>query len=216
MSLLAAGAPVAVPADARPAEIDCPDGYVCIYPEIGFGGQPWVKRAVDGSVKDLPSAIRDRGSSVTDRGPCGAMASTPRPHRGQLQGPEGGQRHLRPGFQMTTAPEHPGHAAAEPLPRHDLPTADRTPRRRRSPRPPSEPGRRVSGRNAVHQLLHSAGHADAGPRSGLPGRPACAGSSPRPTATSPVAERTWRWQAPDEASYRWLVRCRSARRTWSP
>ncbi|GDY49651.1 hypothetical protein SVIO_002740 [Streptomyces violaceusniger] len=89
VSLLAAGAPVAVPADARPAEIDCPDGYVCIYPEIGFGGQPWVKRAVDGSVKDLPSAIRDRGSSVTDRGPCGAMASTPRPHRGQLQGPKG-------------------------------------------------------------------------------------------------------------------------------
>lgn len=33
-------------------------------PEINFGGQPWVKRAVDGSVKDLPSAIRDRGGSV--------------------------------------------------------------------------------------------------------------------------------------------------------
>ncbi|MGN9821509.1 peptidase inhibitor family I36 protein [Streptomyces sp. SD11] len=46
------------------AEVDCPDGYVCIYPEINFGGQPWVKRAVDGSVKDLPSAIRDRGSSI--------------------------------------------------------------------------------------------------------------------------------------------------------
>ncbi|MFH8470594.1 peptidase inhibitor family I36 protein [Streptomyces sp. NPDC017991] len=46
------------------AAVDCPDGYVCIYPEIDFGGQPWVKRAVDGSVKDLPSAIRDRGSSV--------------------------------------------------------------------------------------------------------------------------------------------------------
>ncbi|MHC3456255.1 peptidase inhibitor family I36 protein, partial [Streptomyces prasinus] len=32
------------------AEIDCPSGYVCIYPEINFGGQPWVRRAVDGSV----------------------------------------------------------------------------------------------------------------------------------------------------------------------
>ncbi|MER5698010.1 peptidase inhibitor family I36 protein [Streptomyces mirabilis] len=34
------------------------------YPEINFEGQPWVRRAVDGSVKDLPSAIRDRGSSI--------------------------------------------------------------------------------------------------------------------------------------------------------
>jgi hypothetical protein len=48
------------------AAVECPDGYVCIYPEIDFGGQPWVKRAVDGSVKDLPSAIRDRGSSIRD------------------------------------------------------------------------------------------------------------------------------------------------------
>jgi hypothetical protein len=59
-----AAAQGAAPAAARSAQIDCPDGYVCIYPEINFGGQPWVKRAVDGSVKDLPSAIRDRGSSV--------------------------------------------------------------------------------------------------------------------------------------------------------
>ncbi|WP_405807810.1 peptidase inhibitor family I36 protein [Streptomyces sp. NBC_01187] len=54
----------AAPAVATSAVIDCPSGYVCIYPEINFGGQPWVKRAVDGSVKDLPTAIRDRGSSV--------------------------------------------------------------------------------------------------------------------------------------------------------
>ncbi|MFB8352852.1 peptidase inhibitor family I36 protein [Streptomyces niveus] len=44
--------------------MECPDGYVRIYPEVGFGGQPWVKRAVDGSVSELPSAIRDRGSSI--------------------------------------------------------------------------------------------------------------------------------------------------------
>ncbi|MGV9852997.1 peptidase inhibitor family I36 protein [Streptomyces sp. NPDC003442] len=62
--LLTVAAPAAAPADARSAEIDCPGGYVCIYLEINFGGQRWVKRAVDGSVKDLPSAIRDRGSSV--------------------------------------------------------------------------------------------------------------------------------------------------------
>ncbi|MGA5364223.1 peptidase inhibitor family I36 protein [Streptomyces purpurascens] len=63
-------APMAVPASASSspgavkAAIDCPSGYVCIYPEIDFGGQPWVRRAVDGSVNDLPSAIRDRGSSI--------------------------------------------------------------------------------------------------------------------------------------------------------
>ncbi|WP_328407497.1 peptidase inhibitor family I36 protein [Streptomyces violaceus] len=44
------------------AAIDCPSGYVCIYPEINFGGQSRVRRAVDGSVKDLPTANRDRGS----------------------------------------------------------------------------------------------------------------------------------------------------------
>ncbi|MEU5646610.1 peptidase inhibitor family I36 protein [Streptomyces milbemycinicus] len=46
------------------AAIDCPDGYVCIHPEVNFVGQPWVRRAVDGSVNDLPTVIRDRGSSI--------------------------------------------------------------------------------------------------------------------------------------------------------
>ncbi|MEW2397936.1 peptidase inhibitor family I36 protein [Streptomyces sp. NPDC046862] len=38
--------PMAVPASASStpsrmqAAIDCPSGYVCIYPEINFGGQP--------------------------------------------------------------------------------------------------------------------------------------------------------------------------------
>ncbi|MFF6847519.1 peptidase inhibitor family I36 protein [Streptomyces antimycoticus] len=54
--LLTAAAPAAAPAAPRPAGIDCPDGSVCIYPETNLGGQPWVKRAVDGSVKDLPAA----------------------------------------------------------------------------------------------------------------------------------------------------------------
>ncbi len=49
---------------ARSAEIDCTGGHVCIYPETNSDGQPWVRRAADGSVKDLPSAIRDRGSSL--------------------------------------------------------------------------------------------------------------------------------------------------------
>ncbi|THC40301.1 hypothetical protein E7X58_37735 [Streptomyces sp. A1499] len=35
-----------------------------LLPAINFGGQPRVRRAAYGSVKDLPSAIRDRGSSI--------------------------------------------------------------------------------------------------------------------------------------------------------
>ncbi|MEV0194447.1 peptidase inhibitor family I36 protein [Kitasatospora purpeofusca] len=58
----------AVPAQAVPAQvrdrIACPRGFVCIYPEIDFVGQPYVKRAVDGSVRHLPDYIRGAGSSV--------------------------------------------------------------------------------------------------------------------------------------------------------
>ncbi|WP_327075529.1 peptidase inhibitor family I36 protein (plasmid) [Kitasatospora purpeofusca] len=58
----------AVPAQAAPAQlrdkIACPRGFVCIYPEIDFVGQPYVKRAVDGSVRHLPDYIRGAGSSV--------------------------------------------------------------------------------------------------------------------------------------------------------
>ncbi|WP_346139528.1 peptidase inhibitor family I36 protein [Streptomyces coeruleofuscus] len=65
------------------AAIDCPSGYVCIYPEINFGGQPWVRRAVDGSVKDLPSAIRDRGSSVRNNSDRTARVYEKRNHAGR-------------------------------------------------------------------------------------------------------------------------------------
>jgi hypothetical protein len=51
------------PATAR-AQIACPRGFVCIYPDINFNGQPYVKRAVDGSVRHLPDYIRGAGSSV--------------------------------------------------------------------------------------------------------------------------------------------------------
>jgi hypothetical protein len=65
------------------AAIDCPSGYVCIYPEINFGGQPWVRRAVDGSVKDLPSAIRDRGSSIRNNSDRTARVYEKRNHSGR-------------------------------------------------------------------------------------------------------------------------------------
>ncbi len=39
--LLPAAAPAAAPADARSAEVDCPDGYVCIYPEINCRRGHW-------------------------------------------------------------------------------------------------------------------------------------------------------------------------------
>ncbi|MGV4891425.1 peptidase inhibitor family I36 protein [Streptomyces viridosporus] len=82
-------ASVAVPASASSspsavkAVIDCPSGYVCIYPEINFGGQPWVRRAVDGSVKDLPSAIRDRGSSIRNNSGRTARVYEKRNHAGR-------------------------------------------------------------------------------------------------------------------------------------
>jgi hypothetical protein len=65
------------------AAIDCPSGYVCIYPEINFGGQPWVRRAVDGSVKDLPSAIRDRGSSIRNNSDRTARVYEKRDYNGR-------------------------------------------------------------------------------------------------------------------------------------
>ncbi|MET7344652.1 peptidase inhibitor family I36 protein [Streptomyces sp. NPDC005547] len=45
-------------------KIACPGGFVCIYPDIDFVGQPYVKRATDGSVRHLPDYIRGAGSSV--------------------------------------------------------------------------------------------------------------------------------------------------------
>ncbi|MFJ1930364.1 MULTISPECIES: peptidase inhibitor family I36 protein [unclassified Streptomyces] len=45
-------------------QISCPRGFVCIYPEIDFNGQPYVKRAVDGSERHLPDSIRGAGSSI--------------------------------------------------------------------------------------------------------------------------------------------------------
>ncbi|KMS72129.1 hypothetical protein ACH49_24045 [Streptomyces leeuwenhoekii] len=68
---------------AARAAIDCPSGYVCIYPEINFGGQPWVRRASDGSVKDLPSAIRDRGSSIRNNSDRTARIYEKRNHAGR-------------------------------------------------------------------------------------------------------------------------------------
>ncbi|MET7435359.1 peptidase inhibitor family I36 protein [Streptomyces flaveolus] len=45
-------------------QIACPRGFVCIYPDINFNSQPYVKRAVDGSVRHLPDYIRGKGSSI--------------------------------------------------------------------------------------------------------------------------------------------------------
>jgi hypothetical protein len=58
-----AATPAGAPAVARD-QIACPRGFVCIYPDINFNGQPYVKRAVDGSVRHLPDYIRGKGSSI--------------------------------------------------------------------------------------------------------------------------------------------------------
>lgn len=63
--------------------VSCPDGYVCIYPDINFGGQPWVRRAADGSVKDLPSQIRDDGSSIRNNSGKTARVYEKRNHHGR-------------------------------------------------------------------------------------------------------------------------------------
>ncbi|OSZ57575.1 hypothetical protein OQI_26605 [Streptomyces pharetrae CZA14] len=81
-------APLAVPASASgepraAAVIECPSGYVCIYPEINFGGQPWVRRAADGSMKDLPTAIRCRGSSIRNNSDRTARVYEKRNHAGR-------------------------------------------------------------------------------------------------------------------------------------
>jgi hypothetical protein len=73
-----------LPASRRAAAgIECPSGYVCIYPEINFGGQPWVRRASDGSVKDLPTAIRDCGSSIRNNSDRTARVYEKRNHSGR-------------------------------------------------------------------------------------------------------------------------------------
>ncbi|MFF9607570.1 peptidase inhibitor family I36 protein [Streptomyces sp. NPDC014684] len=58
-----AAPPAGAPAAVRD-QIACPRGFVYIYPDINFNGQPYVKRAVDGSVRHLPDYIRGKGSSV--------------------------------------------------------------------------------------------------------------------------------------------------------
>ncbi|WP_328842641.1 peptidase inhibitor family I36 protein [Streptomyces sp. NBC_00258] len=60
-------ADAANPAAARThaqANVACARGFVCIYPDMDFRGQPYVKRASDGSVSHLPDYIRSNGSSV--------------------------------------------------------------------------------------------------------------------------------------------------------
>lgn len=67
-SVLAVPLAGVVPAHAAPSaardKIACPRGFVCIYPDINYVGQPWVKRASDGSVRHLPDSIRGSGSSI--------------------------------------------------------------------------------------------------------------------------------------------------------
>ncbi|MFJ8187883.1 peptidase inhibitor family I36 protein [Streptomyces sp. NPDC096105] len=85
LALLPLSAPTSAAGESGAARvgIGCPSGYVCIYPEIDFGGQPWVRRASDGSVKDLPSAIRDRGSSIRNNSDRTARVYEKRNHAGR-------------------------------------------------------------------------------------------------------------------------------------
>ncbi len=99
---LAAPASAALETDMGRAAIDCPSGYVCIYPEINFGGQFWVRRASDGSVKDLPSAIRDRGSPIRNNSDRTARVYEKRNHSGRrvCVTPSGGSIHDLRGYNL--------------------------------------------------------------------------------------------------------------------
>ncbi|UXY17446.1 peptidase inhibitor family I36 protein [Streptomyces cynarae] len=86
------------PAVARD-QITCPRGFVCIYPDINFNGQPYVKRAVDGSVRHLPDYIRSKGSSIINNSSRTARVY----QKGQLLRPARlrrtrGRYHQRPAF----------------------------------------------------------------------------------------------------------------------
>ncbi|GAA3503399.1 hypothetical protein GCM10019016_105090 [Streptomyces prasinosporus] len=78
-----APAPAAGEPGAVRAGIACRSAYACICPEIDFGGQPRVRRASDGSVKGLPSAIRDRGGSTRDNSNLTARVHEKRNHSGR-------------------------------------------------------------------------------------------------------------------------------------
>ncbi|MBG6089491.1 peptidase inhibitor family I36 protein [Actinomadura viridis] len=57
------------------ARVPCGSGQVCIYPQVGFRGTPYVRRASDGSVSLVKTPINDRTLSVINNG------STPRTAR---------------------------------------------------------------------------------------------------------------------------------------
>jgi len=51
------------PASAAPL-VACGNGMVCIYPQTGFRGIPYVHRASEGNVGSLPARINDKTFSV--------------------------------------------------------------------------------------------------------------------------------------------------------
>ncbi|MFE9500292.1 peptidase inhibitor family I36 protein [Streptomyces collinus] len=57
-------------------QIACPRGFVFIYPDINFKGQPYVTRAADGSVRHLPDYIRGNGSSMREVSSSGRVLAS--------------------------------------------------------------------------------------------------------------------------------------------
>ncbi|MEU7723106.1 peptidase inhibitor family I36 protein [Streptomyces tibetensis] len=101
------------------AAIDCPSGYVFIYPEIDFGGHPWLPRAVDGSVTVLPSAIRDRGSSIrntSDRTARTRERGADTRFRPQTRTPVNGLSGCPGSPERARAPGRPGSRLADRVP----------------------------------------------------------------------------------------------------
>lgn len=50
------------------AKVGCAAGHVCIYPEINYGGTPYVRRATDGSTSLADTPVNGKTLSVINKG----------------------------------------------------------------------------------------------------------------------------------------------------
>jgi hypothetical protein len=50
------------------SKVACGGGQVCIYPEVNYGGTPYVRRAIDSSTSLVDTPINDKTFSVINNG----------------------------------------------------------------------------------------------------------------------------------------------------
>ncbi|MFE5214790.1 MULTISPECIES: peptidase inhibitor family I36 protein [unclassified Streptomyces] len=141
---LAGLAPAHATAPAVRDQIACPRGFVCTHPEINFNGQPYIKRAVDGSVRHLPDYIRGKGSSVVNN----SSRTAPRLPEGQLPRPARLRRPRRRHHQRVALLPAQRHHPQPPQQRHPLRRLTGVPEQD-APTPAPEPAAAPRSRTAV-------------------------------------------------------------------